>query len=162
MLRLSVKQLGVIALSIMCMCGVSLPVSAQEYSDVPAEYKITPERRLELYEQARLEPGDAIKRSLMFPGLGNIYADRVFKGMLFMSGAGMGLALGLGGVVRKDTTFVVIGGGAFASIYTAAAITSYYDALAYNDALRLRYKVNLQLVPVVRPGMTGAMVSLEW
>lgn len=138
------------------------PHTARAQEEIPAEYKISHERRVELYEMARIEPVIAVRRSLLLPGLGNIYADRVFKGMMFMGGAGMSLALGLGGFLREDPVFSIAGGLTLASIYTAASITSYYDALAYNALLRERYKVSLSAAPLLHPGGQGAMFTVRW
>lgn len=138
------------------------PAMAQAQEAIPAEYKISHERRVELYEMARIEPRVAVRRSLLLPGLGNIYADRVFKGMMFMGGAGMSLALGLGGLLREDPIFTMGGGISLAAIYTAATVSSYYDALAYNASLRERYKVKVSVGPVLHTEHQGAMLTVRW
>ncbi len=121
---------------------------------------ITLERRQELYDQAKLSHRTAIKRSLLFPGLGSIYADQVFKGMLLMGTSGMSLGLCVGGILRRDRLFALSGGGAFVGLYTFSLITSYRDVDDYNETLRSRYKV--QVAPSISPTHQGLVLSMDF
>lgn len=145
---------------------MAMPGVAMAEQDVTVEpttsgrLHVTQTRRKELYDQAKLSHLTAIKRSLLLPGLGNIYADRVFKGMLIMSVAGMSLGVFAGGIVRKDRNFLIAGGGALVGVYTFASVSSYYDVTSYNATLRNRYKV--QLVPTLVPEHKGLALRLNF
>ena len=164
----SAERVGAATLLLGLMC-VSAPARAQRDSasalggeEVTATQADrvpglpTRERREALYQRAKLDQGVALRRSLLLPGLGNIYADQVFKGMLLMSAAGMSLGVAVGGAVRRDEVFLYSGTGAFVALYGIAAITSRRDVSAYNDNLRRRYRV--ELIPMRR----GAAVSARF
>jgi hypothetical protein len=156
--------LGCVVMFTMATPGVAMAEQdatvAAEPTTTSGRLYITQARRKELYDQAKLSHSAAIKRSLLLPGLGNIYADRVFKGMLIMSVAGMSLGVFAGGFVRKDRNFLIAGGGALVGVYTFAAISSYQDVNAYNATLRDRYKV--QLVPTLAPEHKGLALRLDF
>lgn len=119
------------------------PTEAFVEVNAPPARRLDATRRRELYEVARLEPREAVGRSALLPGLGNIYSDRVFKGMCFMGVAGMSVGLIVGGIGRDERTFIIPGVIGLVGAYGGSMITSYFDVQRYNGDLRRRYKVSL-------------------
>lgn len=114
---------------------------------------LTLERRMALYERARIEPAGALWRSVIAPGWGNIYANHIFKGVAFGAGFAMSAFVGLVGLSRDDPGFTYSGLGAASVLYVASLTTGYLDALQYNENLRKRYKID-EPAPAVAWGWT--------
>lgn len=143
---------------LLCCLGLpSLALAQQAQQHAEPDRGLTLERRQELYTIAKLDPKIALKRSALLPGWGNLYADNVPAGMLFMSGAGMSLFLIGGGLLRDDTVFTVVGAVGLAGCYAGSLITSYRDVSTYNENLRARYKVDLGVSPT-RGGASAALM----
>ena len=129
---------------LLCAFIWSAPALAQQEEPPTTSHKpLNAEHRRELYELAKLHERDALWRSALLPGLGNIYADRVFKGVALMATAGMSTGLILGGLLRQERAFVIPGTIGLVTAYSVSLITAPLDVRAYNHELRRRYKVSL-------------------
>lgn len=150
-----------VSLGLICaICSPSVASAQQEQQRVEPDRGLTLERRQELYDIAKLDHRVALKRSAILPGWGNLYADNVPVGMLFMSGAGMSVFLLGGGLLRDDTIFTVVGAVGLAGCYAGSLVTSYRGVSKYNDNLRARYKVDLNVSPT--QGGAAAALTLRF
>jgi hypothetical protein len=100
------------------------------------------ERRRELYDEAKLDHRRAMLYSAALPGLGNFYADRIFRGATWMGIFGMSIFCGLAGWRTSDNRLVILGISGGVVSYAGGLVTSYRDVTSYNETLRRRYKVH--------------------
>ena len=135
-----------IALLVMVMMATPVDAMAQEDAgeQAPMAYVGGPsaERRLELYEEAKLDRKKAMLYSLALPGLGNFHADKLFRGAAWMGVFGMSVFSGLAGWRTSDNRLVILGITGGVVCYGGSLVTTYYDVNAYNERLRSRYKVS--------------------
>ena len=139
-----------------CVCFCPAQVMAQEdaraleapdtlASDQQAQTYVggpSPERRRELYEEAKLDHRTALLYSAALPGLGNIYADKIFRGATWMGIFGMSIFSGLAGWRTSDNRLVILGISGGVVSYAGGFLTSYRDVTTYNERLQRRYKVH--------------------
>lgn len=117
------------------------------------------EDRQSFYEQAKLSHSQALLYTALLPGLGNVYTEQTFSGVLLMTLYGMGWFMAGYGLYFDQTEPLVVGGGLAAASMGAAMWMSYTGVSEYNEALRVRY----QLMPMsVAPGRVGVGLALQF
>ncbi len=106
------------------------------------EYFMSDEHRREIYEQNRKSAGKAVLWTLLFPGLGNIYAQQyLLAGMaiIFMVFAGTFVGYGLS---TRQPKIIVLGGITAGIAYGGGAATAIIGVSKYNAELRRGLKVD--------------------
>ncbi len=110
--------------------------------------------RQQIYEQSRLQHSTAALRSLLLPGLGNIYAEQyLFAGIAFTAVAFSAVFISFGLVSdRSDVAWA--GAGLLGATYAASIGTSLYGVSQYNEQLRQGLKITAAPPPPTPYGLT--------
>ena len=108
------------------------------------------EHREQIYEESRLQHSTATLRSLLLPGLGNIYVEQYFiAGLAFTAIAFSAIFVGFG--LTSDRPDVAWAGLGLAGVTYAGSIgTSLYGVSQYNQQLRQSLKIG-QAAPIPTP-----------
>ena len=116
-----------------------IEVSREGYvgaAEAPSDFRES--HRRALYEQSELSTTGAVWRSLLLPGLGNIYADDWFGGVITMSIFGFGLTSILFAAHTDQPDFYWIGGTLAGGAYIAGTTLSILQVEQYNRLERER------------------------
>lgn len=100
------------------------------------------EHRSEIYEKSKKSEMTAVGYTLVFPGLGNYYAQQYVTGTVVGMGLVFGLTAFVFGLTTDQNDWMATGAVLGGSMYIVGGVTSVIGVRDYNSDLRRALKVS--------------------
>ena len=98
--------------------------------------------RSEIYNKSKKSGAKAIGYTLIFPGVGNYYAQQYVTGTVVGMGVVFGMTALIFGLTTDQSEWVATGAVLGGSMYVVGGVTSYVGVQDYNADLRRALKVS--------------------